>query len=192
MRTYATPMQPVIDPASWTGEELSKKDGWIFELTNQELQELDDAINLILEKNIDIKDITPNDFLLPTLRYKLADIKQQLMEGVGISLLRGIPVDKYSVKENAIAFWGMSRYLGDVVSQNGKGHLLGHVANIFGEIDLKKNAQTRGNNTNSRLNYHTDSCDAIGLFCLQKAKSGGISSVASSVRIYNEMLAPAP
>ena len=41
--------------------------------------------------------------------------------------------------------------------------------------------------TRERQNYHTDSCDVVGLLCLHPARSGGLSSLVSSVTIFNEM-----
>jgi hypothetical protein len=41
--------------------------------------------------------------------------------------------------------------------------------------------------TRERQNYHTDSCDVVGLLCLHPAKSGGLSSLVSSLTIFNEM-----
>ena len=41
--------------------------------------------------------------------------------------------------------------------------------------------------TSERQGYHTDSCDVVGLLCLQPAKAGGLSSLVSSVTIFNEM-----
>jgi hypothetical protein len=41
--------------------------------------------------------------------------------------------------------------------------------------------------THERQGYHTDSCDVVGLLCLQPAKAGGLSSLVSSVTLFNEM-----
>src|SRR5581483_12375606 len=41
--------------------------------------------------------------------------------------------------------------------------------------------------TRERQTHHTDSCDVVGLLCLSPAKSGGLSSLVSSVTIFNEM-----
>ncbi len=51
-----------------------------------------------------------------------------------------------------------------------------------------RGAGGRGYNTNAELDYHVDGTDIVGLYCLQTAKSGGISRVASSVAIHNEIL----
>jgi hypothetical protein len=41
--------------------------------------------------------------------------------------------------------------------------------------------------TRERQTYHTDSSDIVCLLCLRPAKSGGLSSLVSSVTIFNEM-----
>ncbi|MCH8201006.1 MAG: TauD/TfdA family dioxygenase, partial [Chloroflexi bacterium] len=97
----------------------------------------------------------------------------------------------YGIARTAAAFWGMGLRIGDPVSQNYKGHLLGHVLDLMGD-SRDKDPTTRAYNTSSELDYHTDSCDVVVLLCLQKAKSGGLSSVASAVAVYNEMLRRRP
>ncbi len=75
------------------------------------------------------------------------------------------------------------------MSQNGKGHVLGHVA------DLGLNyadPEVRGYQTSAGLNYHTDFADLVGLLCLRTPQSGGLSSIASSTTIWNEMLRRRP
>ena len=42
------------------------------------------------------------------------------------------------------------------------------------------------------LEYHTDSADIVALLCLQTAKSGGESFIASSMTVYNEILKRRP
>ena len=41
--------------------------------------------------------------------------------------------------------------------------------------------------TRSKLDFHTDGADIIGLLCLKRAKSGGLSRIASSVSVFNEV-----
>jgi len=55
-----------------------------------------------------------------------------------------------------------------------------------------KNPLTRLYTTNERQRYHTDSCDIVGLLCLRPAQEGGLSSICSSVTVYNEMLKRRP
>ena len=75
------------------------------------------------------------------------------------------------------------------VTQNPRGDLLGHVydhGRHYGDIDV------RGYETNAHLPFHSDSCDLVGLLCLRRAKSGGLSSIVSSVTLHNEILRQHP
>ncbi len=189
-REPAVAMQPVVDPAAWHGEQLEQDDSWRFELTAQEIAEIDAAVAGVKQRGLEIKDITLADFPLPTLETKLAAMKQQLMQGRGVTLLRGVPVERYDIEESAIAYWGIGLRMGQAVSQNHHGHLLGHVYDLTGPT--RAGASSRAYHTSAYLNYHSDSCDVVGLICLHPAKEGGISSVASSVAIYNEMLKRRP
>jgi hypothetical protein len=68
--------------------------------------------------------------------------------------------------------------------QNAEGHLLGHVRDLG---RLSDDPNTRIYQTRERQTHHTDSCDVVGLMCLEAAKSGGTSSLVSSTTIFNEM-----
>jgi hypothetical protein len=74
-------------------------------------------------------------------------------------------------------------------SQNAKGHLLGHVKDLGLDI---KDPDVRYYQTTRKLEYHTDSVDIVGLLCLKSARSGGESYLASSMTLYNEVLARRP
>jgi hypothetical protein len=80
---------------------------------------------------------------------------------------------------------GHRHAFGKAVPQNGKGHLLGHIVDLGRDV---ADTSARTYQTNARQLYHTDSCDIVSLLCVQKAKTGGLSSLVSSVTIYNEML----
>ncbi len=190
-RQPAEPMKPLIDPADWSGADLAASDDWKYVLTSTEIAEIDAAIAGIKARGIEIKDITTEDFPLPILDSRLADLKMQLMEGRGLAVLRGVPVDRYTIEQSAIAYWGIALRVGDQVSQNHKGHLLGHVYDLVGP-DRGANPSIRAYHTSDNLNYHSDSCDVVVLLCLQKAKTGGFSKVVSTVRVYNEMLGRRP
>ena len=41
--------------------------------------------------------------------------------------------------------------------------------------------------TTERQHFHTDSCDIVALLCLKTARSGGLSSIVSSMAMYNAM-----
>lgn len=190
-RQPAQPMEPLIDPADWTGADLAAGDDWKYILTDAEIAELDAALAGVEARGLEIKDITRDDFPLPTLDAKLAEMKAQLMDGRGLAVLRGVPVERYDIAQAAIVYWGIALRIGQQVPQNHNGHLLGHVYDLVGP-DRGKNTTIRAYHTSAELGYHSDSCDVVALLCLHKAKSGGFSKVVSTVGVYNEMLRRRP
>ena len=142
--------------------------------------------------------------------------------------MRGLNLDKYTKEEVAAIFLGIGsypslplspppslldlsllllslslivfRYFGEPVSQNGMGHILGHVKDLGND---PSNPLTRlylcyflpsspssslsplspslppspltfkRYTTNAKHRFHTDSCDIVGLLCLRPALEGG-------------------
>ena len=189
VRQPAVLNQPVVDPAAWTAEDLDADPGWIHPLTESDIVELDAAVARVEERGLDIMDITRDDFVLPTLGDRLDEIAADVVHGRGLALIRGVPVDRYSRVQSAIAFWGTGLFLGMPVSQNAKGHLLGHVADLGGTL---QNPKHRGYLTHDMLPFHCDSSDVVVLMCMHPAKSGGLSRFTSALNVYNEMLKRRP
>ncbi len=185
----ARPLQPVEGPAVWRGGDMANTDEWIHHLSAEDIGELDAALRQTQERGLAIIDVGREDFPLPTLGPVLVELQDQVVNGRGFVLIKRIPVERYTDVEAQTIYWGMGTYWGDAVSQNGKGHVLGHVKDLgMAEGDPAR----RGYQTTLKLRYHTDSCDIVGLMCLAKAKSGGLSSIASSAAIHNEILRRRP
>jgi hypothetical protein len=181
---------PVAGPQFWRGPEMAgKPDEWTHVLTAAERDDLDAAVQAVRGRKLEILEISRDDFPLPVLGPTLARLRKDLLEGRGFTLIRGVPVDRYSIEESAIAFWGLGAHLGVPVSQNGKGHVLGHVKDLG--LDYA-DPLARGYQTHARLPYHTDYSDLVCLLCLKPSKSGGLSSIVSSVTLYNEILQRRP
>lgn len=87
------------------------------------------------------------------------------------------------MQEKAYAFCGVGAHFGEAVSQNAKGHVLGHVANLG--LDYS-DPTTRGYQTAAELRFHTDAADIVGLLCIRGSRSGGLSRIASSTTVWNE------
>lgn len=175
--------------SAWYGRDMAESTEWVHELNPVDIQEIDAAILEFRNAGLSMSDISPATFSLPSLSKKLNRILSEVKDGRGFVLLRGLPVDRYSKEESAIAYLGIGAQLGGFRSQNAKGHLLGHVRDLGADISQ---VETRYYQTNRGLEYHTDSCDVVGLLCLNTAKSGGESRIVSSVTVYNEMRARRP
>lgn len=125
----------------------------------------------------------------PELAAKLAKITHDLASGHGFALLRELPIDRYTREEAALAFLVIGFQVGLPVTQNAMGHLLGHVCD---HGDDASDPAVRIYRTSERQRFHTDSCDVVGLLCLERAASGGESSIASTHAIYNHMAKTEP
>ncbi|MEO7733243.1 MAG: TauD/TfdA family dioxygenase, partial [Kofleriaceae bacterium] len=126
-----------------------------------------------------------NDALIGALITALRD---DLLFGRGFTVLRGLPVDDDPARV-AARLWLLGRHLGEPVSQNARGHLLGHVCDLGYDA---ADPSTRLYQTNQRQGFHTDSADVVALLCLRTAVAGGRSSLASAAAAYNAVLAAAP
>lgn len=185
------PFEPIVGPFAWTGPEMATRTDWIHELTGAEIAEIDAAIAGVRSRGLSIMEIRRDDFPLPTLGPVMDHIRHGLVDGCGVNLMRGLPVDRWSREECAIAYWGLGTHLGDAVSQNPDGHLLGHVKDIGGDFHAM-NARA-GYQSHARLPFHTDlGADLVGLLCLKPAKAGGLSSVTSAMAVHNAMLEQRP
>jgi len=176
--------QEIRGPSAWYGPDLAARGDWIEQLTETEIAEIDGAAQRLANAEIDIASIREHDFPLPLLRPRLRRILDDVLTGRGFVLLRRLPVERWSMRKTATAFFGLGAHLGSARSQNAQGHVLGHVKDL-GQSSSDPNVRIY--QTNERQGYHTDSCDVVGLLCLKPAKAGGLSSLVSSVTIFNEM-----
>jgi hypothetical protein len=180
----------IAGPSAWFGADLAKRpDEWIHQLSTAELAEIATASARVQSRGLDIADIRRVDFPLPTLGPTLDQLRNEVLNGRGFVLIRGLPVQGQPIVVSATAYWGIGTYIGNARSQNAKGHVLGHVR----DLGLSsKDPNVRVYQTTERQNFHTDSCDIVALLCLKTAKSGGLSSLTSSMSIYNVMAARRP
>ena len=170
--------------SAWFGPQFSQATDWQVRLTDDEILEIERAAWRCLDDNPDIAAISRNRFDLPTLAPTLRAIHRELIDGGGVMLVRGLPVNDWPLAVSAAAFYGLGMHLGNARPQNAKGHLLGHVIDMGLRSD---DPNVRIYQTHERQTFHTDSCDIVGLLCLQQAKSGGDSAIVSSNTIYNVM-----
>lgn len=171
--------------AVWIGSDLAKRENeWLAHLSPADITELERAAEPLVTDSFNIGAMTQAQFVLPNLSCKLAVLRNELIFGRGFSVLRGLPVDRYSEREAATIFYGIGIHLGLARSQNAAGHVLGHVRNLGASSN---NPNVRIYQTTERQTFHTDSADVVGLICLHPGKSGGLSQLVSAQTIYNEI-----
>ena len=196
--------QLLSGPWAWHGDELARDISWIHPLSADEVGELDAALARIPATNAAPCPLEPSAFRLPTLGPRLAAIGDALENGCGVAKLTGVPVERYDTRALQTLFFGIASHLGVPVYQNTEGELIHAICDEGPDVGTRygqvKTDDTGGTFLSSRaramsnrlLRFHTDRCDVVGLLCVRKARSGGVSRVASSVAVYNEMLRRRP
>jgi hypothetical protein len=186
----AVPMQTIEGLAAWRGSDYKNASDFTHLLTDAEIAEIDAAVQTITRWGIDHIAIDRHNFELPRFGKYLTVIRDDLLlRGRGFMVIRGVPVERYSIAAAAAAFLGIGAYFGKPVSQNGKGHILGHVKDLGRSID---DPSARIYQTTHKQTFHTDSVDIVALLCLKTAKAGGLSRIVSSMFLYAEMLRRRP
>ena len=181
--------QPLTGPAAWRGSDLTGDSSWIHQLSPDTIAALDAALAQVKQRGLSFPQFKREDFPLPaSVQQQLLAHADELENGKGFLVLRGLPVERYTDEEINIVYYGLGLYMGQPVRQNPRGDLLGLVMHV-GDASQKS---TRVYETNLYLPYHSDPSDVVGLLCVRKAKSGGLSSLISVAAIYNEILRTHP
>jgi len=177
-------------PSAWMGTDLqTRQNEWLYTLCASDISEIEHAARHYLSLGRDVGEITAQDFPLPQFSQHLQKMSQKLLHGIGVEVIRGLPIQSYSLEFAAAIFCGLGAHLGSARSQNAAGHILGHVRDIGADPN---DPNARIYQTNARQSFHTDSADVVALMCLQDAKEGGDSLLVSAETIYNEMRATRP
>jgi hypothetical protein len=178
------------DHAEWRADDVADEGKWTELLGDAECEELDRALRHAQGLGRELIDVAREDFPLPTLSLRLAGVLRELIDGRGFVLLRGLDRQRYSQEEMELLYWGIGMHLGMPWPQNARGHVLGDVTDQGKDPN---DATSRGNEIGGiQFPYHSDGADLVGLMCLQKARSGGLSTVANAVAIHNDLVREAP
>ncbi|MAF50141.1 MAG: TauD/TfdA family dioxygenase [Rhodospirillales bacterium] len=188
-REPAVAGKPVIDPADWTADQLMGCDDWLLAAEAREISHLVEMARGIAGRIGDdagrLLAMSRADFDIGPFAGRLEAIMAQVKDGLGLALYRGLPMDDLSLIEAAIIYWGIGRHIGEATSNNPEGDMIGHVTDTGKDY---RDPKHRGYQTNVTMDYHCDQTDIVTLLCINTAKSGGQSKIASSIAVYNELL----
>lgn len=179
---------PAETPKSWLGADMAAApERWTRWWSDEELGDLL-AVAADLDPELFVR--PDPEVVAPESTRRLAtEIRADLLDRHGFTLLRGFPVDATDQQTVATAFMLLGSLVGGLRSQNAAGHLLGHIKDVGADL---ADSATRIYQTNERQTFHTDSTDAVALLCLRAAKSGGLSLLASAETVYRIVRERAP
>ena len=173
----------------WNARSVGAPETWTCVIDDATRNAIIEAATAMRERGDTLTTATRADFDLDRLRPLVAAWTQELQHGRGFVLVRGFPVDQLDEETSALAYYALGLQLGQPMSQDAAGTLLGHVRD---QGIPRTSPAIRRYATNERQDFHTDGADIIGLLCLRRARRGGESRIASAAAVYNEILARDP
>ncbi|MEE2767671.1 MAG: TauD/TfdA family dioxygenase [Actinomycetota bacterium] len=168
--------------ALWRGSQVNGIEDFAVDLDPEQGTTLEVAAIELSARSVNPTDTEPGDLPLGQLAETIGRVREELLYGSGMVLLRGLPVDRLSSSEIALYFWGIGLRLGRAVSQSVMGERLGRVVDV---TDVDPHARAYRNR--SELTPHTDPADLLAFLCLTTAANGGESQFVSSLTVYDEL-----
>jgi hypothetical protein len=175
-------------PMAWRGGDFSKDD-ISFDLSRRHVAALEDVLLRIHGAGLLLGEISAEHCRHPALDHDLERVFDEIKEGRGVVIVRGLPVDGYSVEDVKTIFWALGTHFGRGVSQSALGDLLGQVRD---ETPPGQPESARGYLSRRELSLHVDLAQIVGLMCVRQAREGGYSQYASGLAVHNEILATRP
>ena len=176
----------VKGPMVWYGKQFASDSSWICELTEIDIGELENALYLVKKYSPNHIGFGSDCFPIPKLRKKLNNILKNVEFGRGFAVLRGMPIGRFTRQDIESIYWGIGTYIGMPISQNSDGQLITEVSDKGSSYS--NNINDRGYMSGDKLKPHVDTSDITVLLCVEQSTVGGISSLASSAAIFNEIL----
>src|SRR5689334_17280374 len=94
----------IAGPSAWYGPEMAARTDWIHALGAAEIDELDRGVRHLAGTDVNPAAMTRDDFPLPTLGPRLRRIlSEEVLDGRGFVLLRGLPVRDWGPEKSALA-----------------------------------------------------------------------------------------
>ena len=180
--TKSTQFPPISEPWVWKANDIKNRNDWVYWLNKADIQEMEEAVLSLRKRGIKLEDVAKTDFPLPGMEEKFFQMREDLDNGLGFFLIKGMPVDQFNQEDLELALWGIGTHIGVGVSQSFRGDRLGHVMDMSHTGDVRRSYRSP-----RPLRMHADPVDVVGLLCHKKAKEGGLSLIASSMAVYNSI-----
>jgi len=180
---------PVTHPSAWRGCDMARDRSWVLELTGAQAAELERAAESALASGKPHAALARADFALDECAGVFEDVRRRVVDGVGFVLLRGLPVEGRRREAIRMMYWALGTRLGTAVTQNLQGDLVAEITDRGFDVN---NLDVKPSQTNAEQRPHTDPADVVALLCINAARSGGLSRIASTMALYNAVLQTHP
>ncbi len=176
-------------PAEWRPDDLRADNRWIVVLDDGARRDLVVAVRAAFDPARHLFQYGRADFDLGSAYAPLARAFAEAQHRRGMSLLRGLPRNELTEAEFSVLTWAMGLHFGVARPQGKASQYLAAVRNVG--VDYRS-AGGRGYSSNAELDFHIDGVDVVVLTCFNKAFSGGMSLVSSSLTAHNILVRERP
>lgn len=174
------------DPLAWKAASLpGGKEALCFDLQPRHVAAFKNDLQRV--QAVAVEAIARADFPLAPIADEIARLKDEMVRGRGLVVVRGFPFDDFGIAEVERIFWGLGTHFGRAVSQSVMGDRLGHVMDM---TDVDPHA--RAYRARRELLLHTDLSDTVAFCSVHRAMTGGVSQFASALAVHDEILRTKP
>jgi len=182
--------EKITNDTAWYADDIRNDVGaWLHPLTQEQKNEVLAALKAVKERCCTVESMEKEFFPLSGFSSIFKQVSESLNNTYGFSVIRGVPIEQLDIKEIELVFSGITSHFGRKLNVDNKGTLIDHIYDYGADYS---DISVRGNTTNSALTMHCDTGDVLVLFCVRDAKEGGVSNIASSMSVFNEILEKHP
>jgi hypothetical protein len=168
-------------PAAWRAQDLDRDSSWTIELDDRARRDLVHATRNAHQAEKSLLDYRRSDFDLGWAWNVFERALEEVKRGRGVALVRGLPREGLSQKEFELLTWAIGLHTGVARPQ---GKRTQYISAVRDAGVAYRTGTGRGYASNAELDYHTDSSDIVFLSCYNRAVSGGMTIVSSSIAAY--------
>jgi hypothetical protein len=172
------------------GSDLAASREWLMQLPDETLMEVDEAISRLKNRGVSFESLTMEDMPLDSFSRHISGIRDEIANGRGFVVLKGLDSEKYTLDELQLIYWAFGRKLGTPMPQSYLGDMIGDIRDVSDEEPDPR--RRRAYHSGGQQDTHTDTSDIVSMLSLRMAKSGGESRLCSAHTVHNLMLDHCP
>ena len=173
----------IPSPAAWTSAELGGKQALVREAGADAVEALDALV--VKLRGRPFPSITREDAGHPAIAAVMDQVRADVMDGRGVSILRGPEPGRYDPEDYQRLYWALGTHLGRGVVQSFFG-------DYVARVERNPNLPWRGTTTDMELRPHTDFHEVMSLASMSLPVSGGVSGFVSSLAVHNAIFRERP
>ncbi|KAI1428220.1 hypothetical protein F5Y12DRAFT_45457 [Xylaria sp. FL1777] len=180
----------ICNSFAWSKTDFVGEASYVYRLSAAEVAELRQAKDDFKAQELDGNQVNQDNFHLPNLGPKLRMLRDDIYNGKGFHVIRGLNPGDYCVEDLAIIRLGVQAYIADQCGrQDHRGNMLVHiVADNSSEIKLGHHRHST-----SAISFHNEEAgDVISWLTCGTSKTGGRCILAPVYTIYNILAAHRP